>query len=165
MINNIIGRPVTIIGIFFGYIILAGSCVLIFLFGFFPSILLLLVSLFIVSVVQGVQVDPMNKKIRSYISFLGIKKGKWEELENFPFICVLRKNKELEADSLAQTQPIIIKSVQYEICLLNHDHFIRMLLLTVNKIEDAKRVAEEYSTILKKPIVEFHPKRISERRR
>jgi hypothetical protein len=166
MIDNSIGRPVSSVGLVFGYIFLAGSAVLIYFFGIFPSILLLLVSLLIVAVVQRVQVDPVNKRLRSYISFLGIKKGKWEELNNFPFLCVLRKNKEEEITSINVASPgMSIKSIEYEICLLTENHTGRVLLKTVNQKEDALRIADEYAKQLKKAIVEYHPKRTSKRRR
>ena len=166
MIKNIIGRPVSTIGVFVGYILLVGSVILVFLNGFFPSGLLLIISLLIVSVVQGIQVDPINNKLRSYISFFGIKKGKWEELEKFPFLSILRKNK--RQDFFPPNMMVggtSLKSVQFEICLLTNNHIDRMLLKTVDQKEDALRIAEEYSRLLKKPIVEYNPKRISKRRR
>jgi hypothetical protein len=165
MINNIIGRPLSAAGMFFGYILLGVSGVLVILFGIFPSGLLMLVSVLMVSVVQGVQVNPVSKKVRSYISIFGIKKGKWDDLEKFPFLTVLRKNKALETPSINAGAPsIVLKSIQYEICLLTKNHFDRMLLKTVDEKKEAFELAEEYAEKLDKPIVEYHPKRSSERR-
>lgn len=166
MINNIIGRPVSPTGVLIGYLLLIASVVLVFLFGFFPSAFLMIVSMVMISLVEGVQVDSSNKKFRSYFSFLGIKKGKWQELDKFPFLSVLRTNKQQNLGlGFAPVAGISLKFVKYEICLLSETHYDRLLLKAVDQKEEALRIVEEYSLKLNKPVVEYHPKQISKRRR
>lgn len=43
--------------------------------------------------VSGAQVDPVKKKARSFVSFLGIKTGKWHQFEEFPELVLLSKVK------------------------------------------------------------------------
>lgn len=166
IITNIIGRPVSQSGVIVGYTLCVAGPVLLVVQNFIIGPVLLLMGLFMAGTTEGTQLDVEGKRVRSFLAVLGIKKGTWESLDQYPFLSVLRKNKgQTQGIPNTTAADVTFHFVQYEICLLSESHRKRLLVKIHDKKEAAQADAATLSALLGKPLVEFSPKRIVQGRR
>jgi hypothetical protein len=105
---------------------------------------------------QGVEVDVINGKFRSYRSFMGIKTGTWNDLADFPFISVIKRNtsQRVYGQSMAGYD---LERQFYSIILMNESHRVKFVLKNVEGSEQALKEAEVLARDLEREFVNYNP--------
>lgn len=159
------GLPAQIIGAvltFMGLLALSSLSPAGFLFG--PIVLL--GGLFLLTSSYGTQIDYQNKYIREYGSFIGIKRGKWKNLDKYPYVTVLSANVSRKSSDITGLASVVETKEAYGIYFLSKTHYNRILLKRVKgDFSDAKEEAKKIEEKTGKPLVKFSPTKLSARNR
>jgi hypothetical protein len=105
---------------------------------------------------QGAEISMFSKKIRVYNSYLGLRFGKWYNLEDFPFITVL-KTKTSERVFGMSANFVQVNKAFYSVCILSKSHHTRIVIKNFEKEEDAFDKARELSESLDLTYSEYNP--------
>lgn len=121
------------------------------------KLFMMLLGLGIVLSRHGLQVDLKKKKMRKYISILGMKFAKWESYEAFPNIAVVYEKKKVR---FAGRSNMSFGDVEeyYKVILLSGNHYKKKELFVADSFGDANAKMMEYSYDLKLGVVKFAPK-------
>ena len=93
---------------------------------------------------------------------MGLKYGKWLELDKFPFLTILTANKTNKSSDITGLNSVVYTKEAYGVYLLTNSHRKRVLIMRCQGgFEHAKLEAERIADIMNKEIVAFSPKRIS----
>jgi hypothetical protein len=116
----------------------------------------------------GVDVDVPNKQIREYSKFLR-KKGSWMSIEKYPFVAVLKLQKNITygmATPIGAYMPSREdENREHEICLLNQTHYKRITVDISTNYHVAVEKAEKLAQHLGLTYTQFNPVKISDRKR
>lgn len=122
----------------------------------------LFAGIFLLTASYGVQIDYSNRYFREYSSLMGIKYGKWLELDKFPFLTILTANKTNKSSDITGLNSVVFTKEAYGVYLLTNSHRKRILLMRCEGgFEHAKLEAERIAYLTNKELVAFSPKRIS----
>jgi len=94
--------------------------------------LLIAVTLGVLFIRTGVEIDLDNNRMRSYFNFFGMESGNWTSIPELKYVSVVRvktKKKRFQASSDMYVQ-VSTKNVKYNVNLITEDkrkRFIRML--------------------------------------
>jgi hypothetical protein len=107
---------------------------------------------------QGTEVDLKEKRLRFYTSFLGIRFGKWQPLESFPFICVIKRKtaKRTYAPSMQSVDEI---NDFYSVVILSKNHRTKLVLVNKGDFTACAAQAEDISKAFELPVVQYNPQR------
>ncbi len=114
------------------------------------------ISSFFIFTPDGVQIDPAKKMYRNYVNLIGIDRGEWKSLQDYPYITILSKN-------ITQTVNVgFVLSNSFterlhDICLLNKTHQQKIIIKRVDKIELAKNDIASLSEKMGLTIVNYNP--------
>ena len=127
------------------------------------GLILILISSFFIFSTYGIQIDPNKKMFRSYVNLSGINLGKWQSLQQYPYITILAKNitKTTYFRSVLSTSDT---QKFYDICLLNKTHQIKFTIKRLKTIEAAKKDITFLSKKTFTTIAEYNPPISSETR-
>ena len=155
MINHRIGfffpLPVIIIGSIISFVGVT-SVFQATIFGVF----LVPVGLFFVLSSYGSQIDPENHLYRTYVNFIGFKRGSWSSLNDLPFITVLKSRRGMAFYSQTNRSTSLIDD-SFEVYLLNESHRMKFLIQKFETNELAAKYAEELSKQIDKEKVRYNP--------
>ncbi|MCD6066575.1 MAG: hypothetical protein K0S33_1401 [Bacteroidetes bacterium] len=70
----------------------------------FFGILLVFIFALPFTVHKGAEFDRNKNSFRTYVSVYGIRAGKWLSLDDFPHICLLRRNYQLTTGAVGGTK-------------------------------------------------------------
>lgn len=89
---------------------------------------ILLITGFMVFAKSGICISADKNNYKSYISFLGIKFGKWQQLIGYTDIAILKKTVSNRAYSRANVSAETSREIVYDICLLSSDHRRKLVI-------------------------------------
>jgi len=142
----------------FGFSIVAVIFSVLFLLAiFWFGILLSVLTITIIFLKVGIEIDPINRNYRYFQSFFGVKSGKWKSLENFKALIILKKTMKSERLSPRMVNTIDHKSLTYEVNLASENHRNKFALKKFKESEAAKNLAETIATRLNFPIESYDP--------
>ena len=108
-------------------------------------------------VVKGIEFDIKQNIFRSYVALYGIKTGKWLPLQDYPFICLLRRNYSMKTglkgasiNSNFSTSEVILTDTQYR---------KKIFIIEMPSEEAGVKEAERIAQLLGKDFVPYAPKR------
>lgn len=134
--------------------------------GFLFGPVVLFGGLFLLTSSYGTQIDYQNQYIREYGSFVGIKRGKWKNLDKYPYITVLTANVSRKSSDVTGLVSVVDTKEAYGIYFLSKTHFNRILFKRVKgDFADAKEEAKKIEEKTGKPLVKFSPAKLSARNR
>lgn len=127
--------------------------------------------------VSGSQVDPEQQRLRSFVSFWGIKMGKWYPFEEFPELVLLSKKRAFGMVSnyqpgmgrVVHRAPIFItkdgneyfsedgKHFVYELYAMDSVHEGRIMIGRWYQKDKAERMTNDMSATTRLPWVSFSP--------
>lgn len=128
--------------------------------------------------VSGSQVDIEQNRLRSFVSFLGLKMGKWYSFEEFPELVMLSKKKSFGMASLYQpgmgrlmNRPLFLlssknafpysseddRNVVYELYAMDLVHEERIMIGRAYQKEKAELMTKTMSATTTLPWVSFSP--------
>lgn len=126
---------------------------------------LLFVGTFLLTSSSGIQIDYANKRFREYHAYLGIKAGKWDDLDKYPYLSILLANKSTKSSDITTLNSVVQTDVAYGVYLLNKSHRKKILIKRCKEGSiKAKEEAEKFSEKMSKDLVKYSPKRISRKR-
>lgn len=64
----------------------------------------------------------LNKRFREYHAYLGIKAGKWDDLDKYPYLSILLANKSTKSSDITTLNSVVQTDVAYGVYLLNKSH-------------------------------------------
>ena len=112
------------------------------------GILFLLISIVLLFLRSGILIDADNRRIKKYIGILGIKKGKWENIDHLVNLQITKtkERQTMSVLSVSRTDSIDI----YKLFLILPDHKIELLS---GKRDDVTIRAKEISTQLQTTVI------------
>lgn len=91
---------------------------------------------------SGILLDPATRQYMDYTKFFGVfRQGKWESLEPWPYLTILRKNFSSTIQSAGNVTSTTNTETVFDICLLNHNHRKKMVIQRMKNYEKAKAEA------------------------
>jgi hypothetical protein len=123
----------------------------------FAGLALLLITGFIVFSKNGICISANTKNYKSYISFLGIKFGKWQQLNGYTDIALLRKTVSIRAFSRANVSAETSLETYFEICLLSPNHRKKLIVARFKDDEIAFDAAHKMAEKLNMKYAEYNP--------
>lgn len=125
------------------------------------GLIILTCALYAITTKSGVIIDREKKLLREYVSYYGIKGGKWVSLQKFPHLVILRaqKNPPLFHKGKAPEREDV-----YKLYLMNKSHYTRVPLKTFDSQEEAMELAAQLSRELGLEVRKFNPQRLVKRK-
>lgn len=121
------------------------------------SLLICIVGLGLSFTRYGVLIDTKQKKLKEYNSIYWIKFGKWELLENYPYLTVLEITETTTMYSRANVEHSD-KNLVFRVALLNENHRIKILLKQIKNKDLAHKTAEDIANKINVEKVIYSPK-------
>jgi hypothetical protein len=112
----------------------------------------------------GTELEPEKGRYREFNSFIGIRFGKWHQLNRYPYLSILRTELSSSAYSLSNRNSETGRESFFEVYLLSESHHHRILVKRFKEKAEAEKGALELSETLHKPLVDFRPVRTASRR-
>lgn len=123
----------------------------------FAGLVLLLITSFVVFAKNGICISANPRRYKSYISFLGIKFGKWQQLNGYIDIAILRKTVSNRAYSRANVSAETSRETYFDICLLSPNHRKKLIVASFKDKEIAFDVAHKMAVKLNMKYAEYNP--------
>jgi len=158
------------LGYSFGTIPRIGSGVFLFislLMSFGIPILGIPLSLFFafaLSSSYGFQIDAGRQRFREYSQAFGLKRGEWKNLNDFPFVAILKSQKGHAAASMSN-RTVTTTDEFFEIYLLSETHRTKIQVAEFKDLEKAKSFAKEFATVIERKLTTYSPQISSSSRR
>ena len=140
--------------IYAGYILIALG--LFYMLFQVLAILMVLIGVFVSFSYNGIQIDTKNGRYLSYSRIFGLKFGKWQELNKFSGLSVLRREDAYRAYSYAMSS-FENKTEYYGIFLLSANHRQKMEVQKHGNKSDALVAAKKLSQDLQIEVVKYEP--------
>ena len=142
---------------FFGFLFFLSILGLV-VFGIVFFLILTLVFLYLATSTTGVQLCVRTKYIKMYKSYIGIKRGKWKNTNNYTDISILTIRKNITTKPMYATSTITSQTADTGVYILIPSHRKRQLIKICKGKTEADRLANELATKLNKKIKVFNPK-------
>ena len=123
--------------------------------GGFVGIIVIILGILFGFSKQGVEVE--NKKIREFNQYFWIKFGKWINLKEYPYLCILKITEKQKINSARTNIGSSYKTMVYRLTLLNHNHYKKLHLEQYEDETIAEANAQEISALLGVKRVTFSP--------
>ncbi len=142
-------------------VLIGGYILLILGIGYLISgnpvgILIALAGAFVSFTFTGVQIDIKNQTFRQYISYFGLKTGKFKDLQRYPFICIFKSNKVQQTYSRSN-RAASSNETSYDIYLLNQTHKEKIMIDSKSEHEHAVQTARELANAIGIQVVQYNP--------
>jgi len=131
----------------------------------YKGIFFLLIGIFLISTSVWIEINIEKNTYRRYTSyFFGlIKSGKWKSLNRYTDLAILKIKEAVEYASRSNRTNKQIKDI-YNVCLLDSNHRMRMVLYKANSFDEANEYADNITSKLNVKRTQYSPK-ISEKTR
>ncbi len=106
---------------------------------------------------NGILFNPTAKTYRSYTSYLGIKMGKWQSYESYPFLAILRRTISKSRTSRMGVSKEVARDTYFDIFLLNKTHRVKLLINRQKGQDEAKLLARDLAEKLNVEYVDYNP--------
>lgn len=104
------------------------------------------------------EIKPEEQLYRSCTSLFGLRRGKWQSFETYPYLAIIKKRISMVANSRMANQPIkTAEDDYYDLILLNENHRKKILLRRFKNSNEAQGEAEYLSKQLARPVVKYAP--------
>lgn len=140
---------------FLGYIIAVIGVFGVFSIGL-KSLFFFLVGLGISFTRFGVLIDTEHKRLKEYTRVFWVKFGKWELLDDYPFITVLEIRESVAMFSNANVKHTH-KNLMFKITLLTENHYEKILLKSMKDRDLAHHQAKEIAANINVEKVIYSP--------
>lgn len=147
MIDNKLGKffpPVTVV---IGYVFLAIGLLLI-IGSPFLGIGLALIGTFGAFAKAGVQINANERMFREYTDLFGLKTGKWQSMDGFTDLAVLKKRITTTAHSRTNQSATTSSDEYFDVCLLDKSHRRKQIINRFTEMDMAVHNAQELATKL-----------------
>jgi hypothetical protein len=105
----------------------------------------------------GIEIDKTNCKYRYFKSFYGKKSGKWLNLEKFKVLTILKKNLKGQVLSPKLVTALNYKQVVFEVNLTTESHRAKVALKRFKTLDLANKFAKSLSKELAFPLENYNP--------
>jgi len=141
---------------FVGYFLTAlGLFILVFL-NFIAGFIFLILGLNIAFATSGIQIDPNKRLLRSYYGLFGLRFGKWESLDDYKYLSVLQTRESTSTYSRSN-RDITVTDLWFDICLLNENHRVKLIVKRLKSIEEAIKEIKVLSEAMGFRVVKYNP--------
>lgn len=148
-----------------GFLTIASIVAILFLIvNIWVGLLAILVTVTLWTLTVGIEIDPENRKYRYFKSFYGKASGKWENIDKYQAVIVLRKNMKGQMLSPKLVNELSFKHIVFDVNLATKSHRTKLSLKKYRSIDDAMDLAKSLSKELNMPLEKYDPV-ISERTR
>jgi hypothetical protein len=106
---------------------------------------------------NGIQIDSKKRLYRSYSNIYGMKFGRWESLDSYRNLSVLRREDVYRAFSYSMST-MEERSVYYGIFLVNESQNKKVEIQRHGNMKDATNSAQRLSSKLSLELVQYKPK-------
>ena len=120
------------------------------------GVTLILIGSALVFLRRGVILDFENKKIKEYIGLFLIKLGKWNNLNEYPYVSVLVENLKSTGFSTTGVEFTERKKV-YRIYFMNESHRKRLRIMDFKLFESATSEAKRIAHKMQLEYTEYNP--------
>ena len=110
----------------------------------FLSITFIIIGIYLVFSVIGIQINAKERKFKYYTKQFFIKIGKWQWLEDYPDVCVLLVNQKQTLYSMSNSS-FTSKSIVYKVFLLNEWHREKFFIKVFKTEEKAILYAKDFA--------------------
>ena len=121
------------------------------------GVTLILIGLALVFLRRGVILDFENKKIKEYIGLFLIKLGKWNNLNEYPYVSVLVENLKSTGFSATGVEFTERRKI-YGVYFMNDSHRKRLRIMDFKLIENATAEAKRIANKMQIEYTEYNPK-------
>jgi hypothetical protein len=133
--------------------------------GITEGILIFLLGCFIVFTTAGIELDITTKKVNDYWKYFNLfRSHSWQDIQDFPYIAVLKLNKTYGLFSKSN-RPMEISDKKYEVYLLDNPQYQRLQISSFNNAEDAISFAKSVADKLKIEYTTYKPNTSAGRKR
>ena len=133
--------------------------------GIIEGIIIFLLGSFIAFTTAGTDLDVTHKKINDYWKYFGLFKSRsWKDIQNYPFVAVLRLNKTYGLFSKSN-RSMEISEIKYEVHFLSKTHHQRLLISSFDEAEAAMNFARLIAQKLNIEFTVYHPETSAKTRR
>ena len=106
----------------------------------------------------GIQLDNQNNTFRQFNSFLGIKYGPWQSLNDFDSIYIVKRTIRSSTNAGFLVSTSSFTNEQFEIYISDKSQLKRVLIKTFKSEEDAKALAISFEEKFKLKLTDYQPK-------
>ncbi|KAB1070523.1 hypothetical protein F6U93_01820 [Tamlana haliotis] len=121
------------------------------------GVVILLVSIPIIFTKTGILLDFNKNQIKNYIGLFNIKIGKWQLVDNYPFITLLHLNLTSRGESISGLN-FTDKYKVYRISLLSENHREKLKIIDFSELNKATIEAEKIAESFNLKFVKYSPK-------
>ena len=145
--------PATVYG---GYIVMIVGLINIpfYLVG---GLLACLIGAFISLSWNGVQIDIEQRAYKSYTRIYGFKFGKWQSVDDYPHVSILKSTQSFTAHSRANIPGVTGRNTFYQVCLLDENHRKKLPLKNEKDQEAATATAKDLAMKLGLSFTKYAP--------
>lgn len=118
---------------------------------------LLLIFSFLLFAITGILISNDNKNYKIYISYFGIKFGKWKPLKDYPDLAILKKIVSNRAHSRANVSAETARNTFYLICLLTPNHREKIVIAKLKSKEEALKEAPIIASKIGANYTDYNP--------
>lgn len=142
-----------------GFITLVVAAMSILYQDYLP-LLVVPMGLGIITFSHGALIDPGRNRYKHYLSFFGVKLGRWQSCERYPDLVILRQVKNFESRiPLNVLASLSISHTDYEIYLASPRHLDLVLLDICHDPAEADKRAHLLAQDLGKNFMQYNPGR------
>ena len=123
----------------------------------YVGIIFIFISVIILTLTTGIEIDKANNKIRVYTTILGCKKGKWEDFDKYTALTIMKLRKSQKQYCCRISVFLNIIDYYYDVALAS-DNFRKKIVLYSSKKEHlSMQFAQQWSKTINLPIKEYKP--------
>lgn len=142
--------------VFTGYIFILVGIIIVYN-NLIVGLITVLIGTFIGFTKSGIQIDPERKLYRKYDSFFGLMRGKWESMQAYKSIALLKYKEESATLSRSNRRAVTSSDILFDICLLNENHRKKLPIKRLKSKEEATEDLKKLSTLLGFSISVYKP--------
>lgn len=142
--------------VFTGYVFILVGIIIVFnnpIIGVITA----MIGTFIGFTTSGIQIDLERKNYKKYDSLFGFKRGKWESMQAYKSITLLKYKEESATLSRSNRRALTSSDIFFDICLLNENHRKKLPIKRLKNKEEAIEDLNKLSELLDFSISEYKP--------
>lgn len=156
LIDNSFGKTFTPAMVVMGYLVIAFGAIGI-LANPIVGVIFIFVGVFFALSKNGIQIVSDRKVYRTYTNILGMKFGKWQSWEKYPYLSILKRSISTVAFSRANIATTTSENTYYDIFLLTANHRGKFMIQRSTDKETAKAAALDLASKLNVEYVTYSP--------
>jgi len=150
-------RAAGLIPILFGILLLLGQ-------SYIAAIIFFIIGSFIAFADNGILLDPVGKRSKQYIGFVGLKMGKWKSMQQYCHITILRSRESTTAYSRSNRATTTSAEIYYDVTLLDKTHRQKLGVKRFKGEQQAVAYSKRLMKALNFDFVKYNPE-VSEKTR